>query len=32
VLADFFGQIAIGGDLAALAAAVDTQIEAILNG
>ena len=32
VLADFFGQIAIGGDVAALATAVDTQIEAILNG
>jgi N,N'-diacetylchitobiose transport system substrate-binding protein len=32
VLAEFFGQIAIGGDVAALAAAVDTQIEAILNG
>ena len=32
VLADLFGQIAIGGDVAALSAAADEQIEAILNG
>ncbi len=32
VLGDFMGQIAIGGDVAALAIAVDAQIESILNG
>ncbi len=32
VLEDFFVQIALGGDVAALATEVDTQIESILNG
>ena len=32
VLEDLMGQIAIGGEIAALAAAADRQIEAILNG
>lgn len=32
VLADLFAQIAVGGDVAALSAAADAQIEAILNG
>jgi N,N'-diacetylchitobiose transport system substrate-binding protein len=32
VLEELMGQIAIGGDIAALAAAADLQIEAILNG
>lgn len=32
VLADLLAQIAIGGDVAALSAAADAQIEAILNG
>ncbi len=32
VLADLFAQIAIGGDVAALSAAADAQIEGILNG
>ncbi|WP_458040914.1 MULTISPECIES: extracellular solute-binding protein [Bacteria] len=32
VLEDFFVQIALGGDVAALATEVDTQIESVLNG